>query len=111
MRQMPVTPEPLRESQEQTEIAGEDCVGTTRTKEGRMDEVMRNRVGIPPQAEPDQPRGWRDQEKQAMDQCQTDEQTVPGRMTQEPGLVCLPVGGNAARNRCSERVLPFPVHR
>jgi hypothetical protein len=56
MRQVPVSPERLRNAQENAQRGGEQAVHPGRSKEGAMDEIVSDRVRVPPHAEGDDRR-------------------------------------------------------
>src|SRR5262245_23107548 len=85
MSQMPRAPERLRKTEQHTEVNGKDFVAGSRTKERRVDEIVRNRVGIPPLTERDQPNRRSHQKKNAMNQGQRDQHGVPPRVTPPSG--------------------------
>jgi hypothetical protein len=75
--QVPVPPDGLRETKQQTEKNGIRAVPSARSKERQMDEIVRDRIGVPPQPDGD---NWhrRDQKyRHRMQEGQPDQNGVP----------------------------------
>ena len=91
MSQMPVPPDGLRKAKQHAEKNGVRAIPSARSKERQMDEIVRDGVGVPPQADGDD-RYRRDQEhRHRMEKGQPDQNGVPSRVAEQSarnGVCC-----------------------
>src|SRR5215831_11319316 len=83
MRKVPVPPDGLRKAKKHTEKNGVRPVPPARSKERQMNEIVRNGIGVPPQADGDD-RYRRDQEDHhRMQKGQPNQNSVPSRVAKQ----------------------------
>jgi hypothetical protein len=77
MRQVSIPPQRLRNPQQQTEVAREECIYSTGSKEWQVNEIVRDGVGVPPKSDANERYGRREKEESAVRESERHEESVP----------------------------------
>ena len=70
VRKMPIPPDALWDSEQRREVESVCPIGTAGSEERQVQEVMRDRVRVPPDSDGDQWDRWRQHQRNAMQQRQ-----------------------------------------
>src|SRR5215218_8173259 len=82
MTKVPGAPQPLRYAEKRARVDRERAIQGARSEERTVNEVVRDRIGIPPQGDGDDGNRRHANEHQQVDEGKRDEEAVPWRMAE-----------------------------
>jgi len=77
VRKMPIPPDTLRDSEQRREVESICPIGTAGSEERQVQEVMRDRVRVPPDSDGYKRDRWRQHQRNAMQQRQRHKVSIP----------------------------------